>query len=232
MSAPPRPKKRPRIQEDVNPPPASATTNHTHSANVQSLTNTTKSNNAAAMPPPAPSPYNNPNLNHSTASSSSSSSSSSNGSMLSPRVDSLHYDVYTQLAELRQENDRLTQKILKLQPKKKRLDTSLHSISDSSNRVVISRRLQRQTSVATDAALQQMQMSAERQTGPIHPLAEHIISKTGRFVFFFESNSTDSISRLHDTANKHEHILFETKTLCFFEIAIDLKITHSFFIFF
>jgi hypothetical protein len=226
MSAPPRPKKRPRIQEDVNPPPASATTNHTHSANVQSLTNTTKSNNAAAMPPPAPSPYNNPNLNHSTA---SSSSNSSNGSMLSPRVDSLHYDVYTQLAELRQENDRLTQKILKLQPKKKRLDTSLHSISDSSNRVVISRRLQRQTSVATDAALQQMQMSAERQTGPIHPLAEHIISKTGRFVFFFESNSTDSISRLHDTANKHEHILFETKTLCFFEIAIDLKITHSFF---
>jgi hypothetical protein len=88
--------------------------------------------------------------------------------------------VYEELAKLRQENDRLEKKLLTLCPKKKRLDTTLHTVSNKHNKVK-KRALARQTSVATDAALNEIAMSAERHV-TTNLLSEEILEHCGSTV--------------------------------------------------
>ena len=158
--------------------------------------------------------------NHSSSSSSSVSSSKKilnnpssvsrpsmdiNGNPISYAVDD---SVYSELALLRQENEKLKTKLNKLAPKKKRLDTSLHSISDASNRVQ-KRTLARQTSVATDAALNEIAMSAERNV-TTNLLAEHIIDRCSGTV---AHKDFESIMRRPNFVREFMSMCDETKNI-------------------
>ena len=124
----------------------------------------------------------------SRSSSSSHSSSSSSSSSAQPSVDAqghpIRYaddvSVYSELAALRRENAKLSKRLARLCPKKKRLDTTLHTVSNKHNKVK-KRALARQTSVATDAALNEIAMSAERHV-TTNLLAEHIVDTCGSSV--------------------------------------------------
>lgn len=168
------------------------------------LQTTSRSNKAtASAAPQSPSDNVGPNVerfdstDHPSASSASSSSrssasshssSSSSSSSAQPSVDAqghpIRYaddvSVYSELAALRRENAKLSKRLARLCPKKKRLDTTLHTVSNKHNKVK-KRALARQTSVATDAALNEIAMSAERHV-TTNLLAEHIVDTCGSSV--------------------------------------------------